>query len=220
MTKGELIDDILERLQVYSDDSEISPLHISFLIDEARKMFIKQKYSKANKHIPAFLFQKINLELDFEDDNEFSSIDTILSTKIAIPTLIENSVINSMIMIDNGSYTNVKFILIDLDRFPYVGYNRLLPDVVYVTIGYDYKLKLKGLANRYKLLENIRLRAIFEDPKSAWELSTEYDSNVDYLDVEYPIDSDMGVLISDLIIKQLVDKLKIPIDLNNNASEN
>ena len=62
--------------------------------------------------------------------------------------------------------------------------------------------------------------AIFEDPEEAWKLTNEYDPTVDYLDIQYPIDSDMSILISDLIIKQLIDKLKIPIDLNNNASEN
>ncbi len=30
---------------------------------------------------------------------------------------------------------------------------------------------------------------------------------------------DMGVLIADLIIKQLIEKLRLPIDTNNNATE-
>jgi hypothetical protein len=221
MTKGELIDDIRERLQQYSDDTEVADLHISFLIDEARKMFIKQRYNKANKLVPSALFQQINLALDFENDNEFSDdvSDTILSTVIQIPTLIENQVLDSKIRIDNGSYTDIKFILIELDRFPYVGHNRLFPDVVYVAIGYDYKFKLKGLANRYKLLDNIRLLAVFEDPELAWTLSPSYNPDINYLDVEYPVDSDMGVLIADLIIKQLIEKLRLPIDTNNNATE-
>ena len=223
MTKGELIDDIRERLQQYSDDSEIADLHISFLIDEARKMFIKQRYNRANKLIPSALFQRINLDVDFEQDNEFDSgfldTDTTLSTITKIPTLIQNQIIDGRIKIDNGSYSDIKFILIDIDRLPYVGYNKLLPDVVYVAIGYDYKLKLKGLYNRYKLLEKIRLYAIFENPEEAWRLSPSFNQNTDYLDVEYPIDSDMGVLIADLIIKQLIEKLRMPIDTNNNATE-
>jgi len=221
MTKGELIDDIRERLQQYSDDTEVADMHISFLIDQARKMFIKQRYNKANKLVPSSIFQRINLLLDFEDDNEFDdySTDTILSTIDKIPTLIQSQVLDSRIKIDNGSYTDLKFILIDLDRFPYVGLNRLLPDTTYVALGYDYKFKLKGLANRYKLLEEIRLYAVFENPEEAWMLSTTYDPDVNYWDVEYPIDSDMAVLIPDLIIKQLIEKLKLPIDTNNNASE-
>ncbi len=222
-TKGQLIDDIRERLEQYSDDSEISNLHISFLIDEARKMFIKQRYNKANKLIPTSLFQKINIDIDLESENEFDdsflSKDTIVSSIDKIPTLIENAVINAAIKVDNGSYTDIRFILIGLDRFPYVGYNRLLPDVVYCTLGYDYKIKLKGLANRYKLLDKIRLFAIFENPEEAWRLSDDYDSDIDYLDVEYPLDSDMTVLVNDFVLKQLRQKLQMPTDIENNATE-
>lgn len=222
-TKGQLIDDIRERLEQYSDDNEVADLHISFLIDEARKMFIKQKYNKANKLLPISLFQKINIDISLESDNEFDDTflnrDTIVSSVNKIPTLIENPIINATIKIDNGSYTDIKFIMIGLDRFPYVGYNRLLPDVVYCTLGYDYKLKLKGLANRYKLLEKVRLFAIFENPEDAWMLSDDYDNSLNYWDVEYPIDSDMGVLITDFVLKQLRQKLQMPTDIENNASE-
>lgn len=221
MTKGELLDDIRQRVQQFSDDTEVVDLHVLFLIDQARKMFIKQRYNKANKLLPTLIFQQINLDLDLEGDNEFDPnlTDTIVSTVDRIPTLIENPVINSKIKIDNGSYTDIKFILIDIDRFPYVGYNKLLPDVVYVTLGYDYKLKLKGLANRYKLLSNIRLFAVFDNPEAAWVLSTAYNPNVDFLDTEYPIDADMATLIGDFVVKQLIEKMKVPIDDINNATE-
>ena len=219
MTKGELIDDVRERLNQYSDDSEITDLHISFLIDEARKMFIKQRYNKANSLIPTKLFQQINLDLVSSEDNEFSSLDTIMESSISLPTFIENNVINSRLKIDGGSYTDISFIPIDIARFPYVGYNRLLPNIVYVTIGYNYKVLLKGLANRYKLLEKIRVFGIFENPEEAWRLSSSYDPAVDYWNVQYPIDSDMGVMIVDYIIKQLITKLQMPVDNNNNATE-
>lgn len=221
MTKGELLDDIRQRVQQFSDDTEVVDMHVLYLIDQARKMFIKQRYNKANKLLPTLIFQQINLDLDLEGDNEFdvNLTDTIVSTVDRLPTLIENPVINSKIKIDNGSYTDIRFILIDIDRFPYVGYNRLLPDVVYVSLGYDYKLKLKGLANRYKLLSNVRLFAVFDNPEAAWMLSTSYDPNINFLDVEYPVDADMATLIGDFVVKQLIEKMKIPIDEDNNATE-
>ena len=63
-------------------------------------------------------------------------------------------------------------------------------------------------ANRYKLLSNVRLFAVFDNPEAAWMLSTSYDPNVNFLDVEYPVDADMATLIGDFVVKQLIEKMK------------
>jgi hypothetical protein len=61
-----------------------------------------------------------------------------------------SSVLNLNISFDGGSYTDLKFILVDKERFPYVGKERYFPNIIYCSIGYDYKLKQ---AMQYGMLE-------------------------------------------------------------------
>jgi hypothetical protein len=220
MNKRYYIYDIIEKLNQYADDSEISPEHISFLIDETRNLILKQKFNKTNRIIPEALFQRIDVTLVPINDNEFMSypLDMTVTSVEVIPVLIQGPIFNESIRIDGGSYTDIKFQWTNLERFPYIGYNKLLTDIVYVTLGYDYKFKLKGRHNRYKLLERLRVNAIFQYPDLAWQLHPDYDSAVDVWDLEYPIDVDMWVMMSDIIMKQLLKKLQIPEDKINDAA--
>ena len=218
-TKRFLIYDIIERLNQFSDDSEISPEHISFLIDQGRVLLLKQRFNKMNKSLPDVVFQPITINLQNVNDNDFHSEDTIVSSVNPLPYLVDDFVFNSNIRLDGGSYTDLKFIWTSIARFPYIGYNKLLRDIVYVTLGYDYKLKLKGLHNRYKLLDRLRISAVFSTPEDAWKASSLYDVNVNYLDVEYPLPMDLWAPLSEIIVKQLGVKFTVPEDKVNNAND-
>jgi hypothetical protein len=212
--------DIRESLRQYSDDSDISDSHISFLIDDVRAMLLRQKYRDVGSKVPEAIKQRIHLNTELTEDNEFVSLDKILRTANAIPRLIESWELIHSIYIDAGGYKDLKFGFVDQNRFVYAGYDKHLRNLVYVTLGHHYKLYFTSSGEKYKLIEKIRLAAIFEDPKAAWEASADYDADLNFEeDVNYPIDLDMWINIKDIILKQLGMSLSVPQDKNNNADE-
>lgn len=219
-TKNHYIYDIIERLNSFSDDTELSVEHISFLIDETRALVIKQSYQGIGTSIPRVIKQQINTTLTLDQENEFNTLDKILCTEDALPTLIESSIINKYLTVDNGSYKNLKFIRVPNERFPYVGNNKYLQNIVYYTLGVNNKLYFTGASSVYKLIEEARVFGVFLDPEDAWKLGPDYDSSTKFNDTIYPIDADMWVKISDILIKLLIPKLQAPEDKINNADDN
>ena len=217
-TKYHYIYDIKERLNDYSDDSEISTEHISFLIDEVRALIIKQSYQGIGASISNTITQQVNLTLELSQDNEFIDLDNILVSIDALPRLIESSNLSKYVTVDNGSYKNIKFIRVSNERFPYTGNNKYLRHFVYYTLGNDFKVYFNAQDPVHKLLQYARVFGVFENPEEAWKLSPDYDENVDFNDTIYPIDSDMWVKISDIILKMLMVKLQIPEDKINDAT--
>jgi hypothetical protein len=127
-TGYELIYDIKEKLGLNSDDSRFSNEFIMFQIEKARAALIKRNFGKSYRQIPNSLLQHIEMDLELVSDNDFSNLDAIIQTVDPLPTLIESSVLNLNISFDGGSYTDLKFILVDKERFPYVGKERYFPE--------------------------------------------------------------------------------------------
>ena len=219
-TKIYYIYDIVETLKQYSDDSDISNSHISFLIDDVRALLLRQKYRDIGSKVPEAIKQRIHLDTELTDDNEFASLDKMLRTKNAIPRLIESWELTHAMYIDAGGYRDLKFQLVDQNRFPYVGNDKNLQNLVYVTLGQDYRLYFASSGVKHKIIEKVRLLGVFEDPKTAWEASADYNVTKNFEeDINYPIDLDMWVAMKDIILKQLGMSLSIPQDKNNNADD-
>mgnify|MGYP000117689905 CR=1 FL=1 len=220
MFKDFYIYDIKEDLRQYSDDSDISLSHISFLIDDTRALLLRQKYKNPGSIIPSSIKQRLHFDLEITDDNEFISLDTLLRTTTALPKLVESADFMRDIQIDGGGLADIKVILVPNQRFPYIGFNRFLSNLIYTTLGQDYKLYFKAGNTRYKTLQKIRVFGVFENPKEAWEASANYDSDVDFnSEVDYPIDLDMWVQMKDIIMQQYMRAMQIPEDKQNNADE-
>jgi hypothetical protein len=218
-TGYELIYDIRGRLGLNSDDSRFSNEYILFQVEKARAALIKRNFGKSYRQIPSSLIQPIEMELEMVSDNDFSNLDAIIQTVDPLPTLIESAVLNMNMAFDGGSYTDLKFILVDKERFPYVGKERYFPNLIYCTIGYDYRLKFKSQFNKYRLLSKVRGGVIAMHPEDAWKYHPDYDTNVDFLTQEYPLDSETLFELSNIITNQLAPTLGIPLDKINNADE-
>jgi hypothetical protein len=122
--------------------------------------------------------------------------------------------------LDGGSYNQFRFIYVQPERFFYCGNSFELPNVVYATLGQDYKLYIKSANPAHKIMENMRIWGVFENPETAWIASVDYDVTIDFdKNIYYPIDADMWVMIKEVILKQLITSLQIPEDKVNNADE-
>jgi hypothetical protein len=217
-TKNYYIYDIIEALRQFSDDTNVSIEHLSFLIDNNRALLLRQKYKDIGQIIPQGIRQRLHFPLELVDDNVFASLNKVLATTTALPRLIESGDYMRALYLDGGNYKDMRFIYVQPERFQYCGNNFDVANVIYVTLNQDYKLNLKALNPSHKLVENIRIWGVFENPKDAWEVSADYDATKDFdTEIYYPIDSDMWVTMKEMILKQIIGSMKIPEDKINSA---
>lgn len=219
-TRDYYIYDVIEAVRQYSDDSDISVEHVGFMIDTTRALLLRQKYANPGSIIPQRIRQRLHFTLELASENDLYDLDYNLRTINALPKLIENSSFVQALIVDGGSYYDYRFIYTSPERFRYVGNDKYLNNIIYVTLGQDYRLLFKSNIDKHKFLEKVRVFGIFEDPQAAWEASADYDADKDFnTEVDYPMDLDMWVQVKEIIVKQLLMAMQVPQDKNNNASE-
>lgn len=215
-----IINDVLEILNRYSDDTNFSQEHIAYNVNTARAMFLQQRYGSRSNILPEKVKQHFNHELEMAEDNEFSSgLGTILRTVNPIQLPLEPFNFKSNIKISTGSYLDPYFTFISRERFPYVGKSKWVQNQIYVTIGSDFRLYFTSGNPNVKILENVKLSYVTESPEDVYPYTIDYDSNIDFWDVEYPFEQNLISQMTDMIIKKLGPKLEIPEDKNNNADD-
>lgn len=218
MKLREIVYDIIEALKQYSDDSDISEEYVKYLVHTTRAMLIQQRYSDRSNIIPNKIKQVFDLSLTLADDNPFNAVRQVLVSTEAIQKPIEPYNLRSGIRISSGDYADTYFNLVSNERFPYVG-SKWVKNQIYVTIGTDYKLYFKSELPSITLLENVRISIICENPEEAYPYSTVYNSNIDFMDMEYPMEDFLIVQMNDIIIKKLANMLQVPEDKTNNDDD-
>lgn len=219
-TLTEIVYSIRENLRAYSSDSDISNEYIAFLVKNTRAMLLTQKFSNRSSIIPQKIRQHFYKTLELSEENEFvDGIGTILRTTQPIQYPLEPFNFKSNIKLNTGSYTDINFTLVSPDRFPYVGNNKWVQNQIYVTIGSDFRLYFTSNNPAVKLIDNIKISMVVEDPEAAYPETIYYNSAVDFWDTPYPIEEDMLNQLSDVIVKKLVNMIQIPEDKINDATD-
>jgi len=215
-----IINDISEVLKLYSDDTNISQEHIAYNVHTTRAMLIQQKYSSRSNIIPQKLRQHFYHALELVEENEFSSgLGTILRTVNPIQFLLEPHNFKGNIKISTGSYLDPYFCFVLPERFPYVGGNKWNQNQIYVTLGSDFRLYFTSANPKVKIIENVKLSYVAENPEDAYPTTIDFNSAVDFWDVEYPMEQDLITQLTDVIIKKLGTSLQIPEDKSNNSDD-
>lgn len=215
-----IANDIIERLNAFSDDSNFSLEHIVYNIHTARAMFMQQRYSDRRNIVPQKARQHFNDTLELTEENEFTEgLGTILRTTNPIQQPLEPFNLKSNIKISTGSYLDPYFTFVSNERFPYVGRSKWNQNQIYITMGSDNRLYFTSNNPSMKLIENVKLSYVTESPEDAYPSTISYDANVDFLDVEYPFEQNLVSELTDLVVKRLLGKLQIPEDKNNNSDD-
>lgn len=217
-TLRNIIYDVREAVHAYSDDSNISDEYIAYQINITRNLLLRNKFSSRGFTIPQKLRQNFHKQLELVDTNDFvTGLGTILRTVDPIDYPIEPFAFRSNMRITSSSYLDPQFNLVLPERFPYLGMNKWNQNQVYVTIGTDYRLYFTSSNPSLKLMKNIKLSMVCENPETAYPNTINYNSDVDFWDSEYPLDDATITEIVDLIVKKIVGSLQIPEDKINNA---
>lgn len=227
MLVKELIFSILDLCKLSgSDDSYINEDHIIFLCKKYRAFLVKkeQEKEKATADVASeFEYQQICLDLE-----KVAAIDGTpctggyyLRTTTKVPKILEG---NTPRVYPVDFYQGINVSFISRDRMRYVGTNKYLQNIIWVSLGPDLHVYLKSSNPQFQYLKKLRLSAVFEDFDEAAELQCDDEGNTDgvacdVLDSVFPIREYLVPMLIELVVKELTGAKYQKQDSVNNAHD-
>lgn len=216
-TLREMIYDVKERLNIYSDDNTFSDEHIAFMIKQKRAKLLKYYISNLRKEVSFDAKQEICLNLEYVDCKQ--GID-MLQSKESLPSIIETTGRNLIQNISLPSLASKWINVIGYERIPYLTGGRFNGKQIYITVSPDRKVLVYSLAGNHLLLEQLKAFILAEDPEEAEKLSCNTDDTCDFYDKPYPNEASLNDQIKNEIVQELTMKYRIPVDLSNDTNDN
>lgn len=207
-----------------SDDSFWTEDHVIFLLKKYRSFLIKkeQEKQKATTDIASeFEYQQICLDLEKVPaiDGEPCTGGYYLRTTKKIPKILED---NQPRVYPVDFYQGINISYIPRDRMRYVGTNKFLQNIIYVSLGPDLHLYLNSSNPQFLYLKKLRMSAVFEDfdEMSSYLCNDDGDSMAcDVMDEEFPIREYLVPTLMELVVKELTSAKYQPVDEHNNAAD-
>lgn len=207
-----------------SDDSYFNEDHVIFLLKKYRSFLIKkeQEKQKATTDIASeFEYQQICLDLEKVPaiDGEPCTGGYYLRTTKKIPKILED---NQPRVYPVDFYQGINICYIPRDRMRYVGTNKFLQNIIYVSLGPDLHLYLNSSNPQFLYLKKLRMSAVFEDFDDISCYLCDDDGNskaCDVLDEVFPIREYLVPTLMELVVKELTTAKYQPVDEHNNASD-
>lgn len=207
-----------------SDDSFWTEEHVIFLLKKYRSFLIKKEQEKqrATTDIASeFEYQQICLDLEKIPaiDGEPCTGGYYLRTTKKIPKILEG---NQPRVYPIDFYQGINISYVPRDRMRYVGTNKFLQNIIYVSLGPDLHLYLNSTNPQFLYLKKLRMSAIFEDFDEISSYLCDDDGNsmaCDVLDEEFPIREYLVPTLMELVVKELTSAKYQPVDDKNNAND-
>lgn len=207
-----------------SDDSFWTEDHVIFLLKKYRSFLIKKEQEKqrATTDIASeFEYQQICLDLEKVPaiDGEPCTGGYYLRTTKKIPKILED---NQPRVYPIDFYQGINISYVPRDRMRYVGTNKFLQNIIYVSLGPDLHLYLNSSNPQFLYLKKLRMSAVFEDfDEMANYLCDDDGSSMvcDAMDEVFPIREYLVPTLMELVVKELTSAKYQPVDDKNNASD-
>lgn len=224
MLVKELIYYILDSIKLISDDTIITEDHVFYLTKKYRSFLIKkeQEKEKSTTDIASeFEYQQVCLDLEKVPaiDGEPCTGGFYLRTTKAVPKTLEGTT-PRVYPID--FYQAINVVYVPRDRMRYIGTNKFLQNIIYVSLGPDKHLYLNSSNPQFMYLRKLRMLGIFEDFDEATKLKCDGDGNAtpcDYLDMEFPIRDYLVPTLIELCVKDILGTAYRPKENENNAKD-
>lgn len=208
-----------------SDDSFFNDSHVIFLLKKYRSFLIKKEQEKqrATTDIASeFEYQQICLDLEkvAAIDGSPCSGGYYLRTTKKIPKILEG---NEPRVYPIDFYQGINISYIPRDRMRYVGTNKFLQNIIYVSLGPDLHLYLNSSNPQFLYLKKLRMSAVFEDFDDVSDYLCDDDGSstaCDVLDEEFPIREYLVPTLIELVVKELVGSEYRLSDHKNDAADN
>ena len=224
MLVKEIVYMVLDLAKAYtSDDSFFNEDHVLFLLKKYRSFLIKKEQEKLKTSTDIaseFEYQQIclNLEKVPAMDGSPCTGGYYLKTVEKIPKLLEGNMPRVYPM---DFYQGINISYVPRDKMRYIGTNKFLRNIIYVSLGTDLHLYLRSVNPQFLNLKKLRMSAIFEDFDEIDKYRCDGDDTIacDVMDREFPIREYLVPTLTELVVKELVGSMYKPVDQNNNASD-
>ena len=220
-TYREIVYQCLEELKMLSDDSTFTEDSILFLADKYRALLLERKYKDVRKgEIPHANYQTLCLDLvEVPAIPGTSCFGAYLRSTQKIPSIMR---IGMRRVFPVDYFTSEVFSWTSRERMQFVGENRWLKNMIYVTKGVDDYLYLKSSNPQFLYLKKLRLDAVFFNTEEAEELSCEADEkgNCNILDKEFPLEEGLITPLIQMVVQELSGQRYMPSDTDNDAKDN
>ena len=224
MLVKEIVYYILDAVKAISDDSLITEEEVLFLLKKYRSFLIKKEQEKEKSTTDTaseFEYQQIclNLEKTPAIDGEPCTGGYYLRTTNKIPKVLEGTTPRVYPM---DFYKGINISFIPRDRMRYVGTNKYLQNIIWVSLGPDLHLYLYSNNPQFLYLKKLRMMAIFEDFDEAADLlcdSDGDDASCDVLDTKFPIRDYLVPTLIELCEKEILGVAYRPKDDSSNSKD-
>lgn len=217
-TLREIVYMVNDELKLDSNDSFYTPEHFGFMADKFRAMLLERKYRDVRRgEVPQANYQNLCLELIEVPGLPGSDCSEVYlrSTK-KIPSVMPIG-IRRIYPVDFFASYNITWV--SKERMQFVGNNKWLSNIIYVTKGPDDYLYLKSDNPQFLYLKNIKLSAVFNSVKDAYELSCDKEGSCDIMDMEFPLEEGLVGTLVQMIVQEFSVQRYAPQDEINNASD-
>ena len=209
--------ELLEPLNMYSDDSTITYRLLDQYIEEYREAWFKKLYNKFNRTVPTVYYQTLScLELETVDIAECCTTLTgceILRTKKEIPTVLSISDGDLIAKVSPVGIKAIPFYLMKYEQLEWFGNGRNEQNII-GTFYYNNRLYFycKNKFN-YSLLEKVTMRAVFRYPSDVMAFKDCTGQPCFTPETEYPIEAELwNIAKKDILYNEFKIKLETEED--------
>ena len=206
-----------------SDDSYFNEDHVIFLLKKYRSFLIKKEQEKQRSTTDIdseFEYQQICLDLEKVPaiDGEPCTGGYYLRTAKKIPKILEG---NQPRVYPIDFYQGINISYVPRDKMRYVGTNKFLQNIIYVSLDPDLHLYLNSNNPQFLYLKKLRMSAVFEDFDEISSYLCDDDNSIscDVLDEVFPIREYLVPTLIELVVKELTTAKYQPVDDKNNAAD-
>lgn len=225
MLVKEIVYYIMDAVKAISDDSIIVEEEVLFLLKKYRSFLIKKEQEKEKSTTDTaseFEYQQICLDLEKTPamDGEPCTGGYYLRTTKKIPKILEGTTPRVYPM---DFYQGIHVTFVPRDRMRYVGTNKYLQNIIWVSLGPDLHLYLYSNNPQFLYLKKLRMMAIFEDFDDASDLLCDSDgesTSCDVLDAVFPIRDYLVPTLIELCEKELLGVAYRPKESQNDDIDN
>lgn len=209
---------VLDELKRTSDDSHFTEEHVAFLAERHRAALLEQKYSKTNEPVDNDNMQVVCLALElFSPYGDGGCGPRYLRSVSRLPDTICGCRVRVW---PTDWLSSEMFSFTCPERMRYVGRGRWTADMVYACQHPDGHLWLASSNPQMAYLKELRVSAVFADPRVAMGLSCSEDEQAcDWLEADFPLEGGLVAPLVQSVLKELTAVNYTPKDGTNNAHD-
>lgn len=225
MVLNKIIYDVRESLKQWIDDSELDDRYIVYLYGIKRAKYLRQDLNNFQKTTDISITQTLCLELEKVSVNQCGiniDCEEIVRTKRPIPQPLELHIKSALTNVRPTDRISVPFNFVTKEKAIYSDFAPFKG--IFAFLDNDKHIYLVSKDDSINLLECITITGIFEDPLDLLNYNnccncTTVQPCFDYDTINYPLQPHYIDLIRNEIVAELVNKLQIPEDTNNNSTD-